>query len=121
MGEQRGTGHRSAQYVVDVRRRISATATTAPSDLSVKMIRHDPTRRRYDPAYGPLSGVTLPESGSCSMLSNTCAIRCRSRAGVRARARSARLLRATVQVTKHVAQRAPAAACEFRFRLAQGF
>jgi hypothetical protein len=27
------------------------------------MIRQDPTRRRNDPSYGPLSGITSPERG----------------------------------------------------------
>src|SRR5438105_6171563 len=84
------------------------------------MIRHDPTRRRYDPAYGPFSGITSPDKGSCSMLSKAWVIRRRSRAGTRTRARSARLLRTTFQVMQHGAQRPSVAASELRFGLAQG-
>src|SRR6202030_4812855 len=73
------------------------------------------------PAYGPFSGITSPEKGSCSILSKAWVIRCRSRAGTRARARSARLLSTTFQVMQHGAQPPSAGASELLFGLPQGF
>jgi hypothetical protein len=55
------------------------------------------------------------------MLSKARASRCRSRAGTRERARSARLLSTTFQVMQHGAQSASAAARELLFGLPQGF
>ena len=85
------------------------------------MIRHDPTRRRYDLSNGPFSGITSPERGSCSTPSKARVIRCRPRAGSRTRARSARLLRTTFQVMQHGAQWPSAAASELCCGFVQGF
>jgi hypothetical protein len=51
------------------------------SGLTAKMIRHDPTRRRYRPRYSPRKSATSPDRGSLFISFSTRLIRSRSRAG----------------------------------------
>jgi hypothetical protein len=91
---------------------MSCTSTARLSTSSSKMIRHDPTRRRNNPWYSPLSAVTSPEKGSSFITLIAPLTRCRSRVGIARSERSAALASRKSQFILQVFQTDELAALE---------
>jgi hypothetical protein len=81
---------------------MSCTSIRRRSGLSSKTMRHEPTRRRNNPWCSPLSALTSPEKGSSLIRFSAVLIRCRSRAGIERKDRSAALASRKSQVTLQV-------------------